>query len=159
VVAEYWGLEHSNLAVWTTFLVMSQYPFTSFQKGLERVLGRGVGILLGLALTTWLNDAPLLAFALIAILLTSFFYIYFSGRLAYTRRQPGLYLVLHSQIAHADRTSAVHQAEELFVAVVVGVVAADLVAWLAGSEAGLGIQVGTAPLWPLRLDWLNQSAM
>src|ERR1700722_3239072 len=69
------GLEHGNLAVWTTFMVTAQYPFTRFQKGFERVVGRGLGILAGLVLTTWFNEAPLLALALIALLLTGFFYV------------------------------------------------------------------------------------
>src|SRR6516162_328231 len=82
VLAEWLGLEHANLAVWTTYLVMVQYTFTSFQKGLERVVGRGLGILAGLVLTTWFNDTPLLAMGLIALLLTIFFYTYFAGRFA-----------------------------------------------------------------------------
>ena len=32
VVAEAFGLEHANLAVWTTYLVLAQYGFTRFQK-------------------------------------------------------------------------------------------------------------------------------
>src|SRR5262245_26597946 len=59
VLAESFGLEHANLAVWTTYLVTAQYPFTRFQKGLERVVGRGLGILAGLVLTTWFHDTPL----------------------------------------------------------------------------------------------------
>jgi uncharacterized membrane protein YgaE (UPF0421/DUF939 family) len=89
VLAERFGLEHGNLAVWTTYLVMAQYTFTRFQKGLERVVGRGLGILAGLVLTTWFHDTPLLTLGLIAVLLTTFFYIYFAGRLAYTFLQAG----------------------------------------------------------------------
>src|SRR3954471_21260671 len=84
LLAEWFGLEHANLAVWTTYMVMAQYAFTSFQKGLERVVGRGLGILAGLVVTTWFNDAPLVALALIVVMLTAFFYVYFAGRLAYT---------------------------------------------------------------------------
>ena len=56
LLAEALQLEHSDLAVWTTFLVMAQYTFTSFQKGLERIVGRGLGILAGLVVTTWFNE-------------------------------------------------------------------------------------------------------
>jgi hypothetical protein len=38
-------------------------------------------------------------------------------------------------------------------------VVADLVTWLAGAEHDLGIQLGDAPLWPVRGAWLNQSLM
>src|SRR5262249_12994932 len=65
VLAEWFGLEHPDLAVWTTYLVTVQYAFTRFQKGLERVVGRGLGILAGLVLTTWFHDTPWLTLALI----------------------------------------------------------------------------------------------
>src|ERR1700683_3663922 len=93
VRAESLHLVHWALAVWTTFLVMAQYTYTSFQKGVERVVGRGGGILAGLVLSTWFNEVPIVALALVGVLLTASFYIYFSGRLAYTFLQAGLYLV------------------------------------------------------------------
>jgi uncharacterized membrane protein YccC len=159
VLAEVLGLEHGNLAVWTTYLVMAQYPFTRFQKGLERVLGRGLGILAGLVLTTWFHDTPLLTLGLIAVLLTAFFYVYFAGRLAYTFLNAGLYVVATFQIGHANPAAAVPAAAGLFAAVVLGVVVADVVTWLSGAERDLGIQLGKDPLWPLRRDWLSQSLM
>ena len=159
VLAELFGLEHANLAVWTTYLVTAQYPFTRFQKGLERVVGRGLGILAGLVLTTWFHDTPVLTGALMAVLLTTCFYIYFAGRLAYTFLQAGLYVVAMFQIGHAKPASAVSAAEGLFAAIVLGVVVADVVTWLFGAERDLGIQFGEAPLWPLHGDWLSQSLM
>jgi uncharacterized membrane protein YccC len=159
VLAEWLGLTHSNLAVWTTYLVMDQYTFTRFQKGVERVVGRGLGILAGLVLTTWFHDTALLTLVLIAVLLTVFFYLYFAGRLAYTFLQAGLYVVAMFEIGHASPAAAVTAAEELFAAVVLGVVVAVIVTWLAGAERYLGIQFGEEPLWPLRTDWLSQSLM
>ncbi|MFN4259045.1 MAG: FUSC family protein [Gemmataceae bacterium] len=159
VLADKLMLRHGNLAVWTTFMVMAQYTFTSFQKGVERVVGRGLGILAGLVLTTWLNEPPLLTLVLIAILLTTFFYFYFADQLAYTFLNAGLYVVAMFQIGHAHPAAAVSQAKELFAAVVLGVVVADVVTWLAGAERDLGIHVGKAPLWPVRGDWLSQSLM
>jgi uncharacterized membrane protein YccC len=159
VLAEWLGLEHANLAVWTTYMVTAQYPFTRFQKGLERVVGRGLGILAGLVLTTWFHDTPLLTGALMAALLTTCFYFYFAERLAYTFLQAGLYVVAVFQIGHANPASAVAAAEGLFAAVVLGVVVADVVIWLFGAERDLGIRFGEAPLWPLRGDWLSQSLM
>jgi uncharacterized membrane protein YccC len=159
VLAEGFGLEHANLAVWTTYMVMAQYTFTRFQKGLERVVGRGLGILAGLVLTTWFHDTALLTLGLIMVLLTAFFYVYFAGRLAYTFLNAGLYLVAMFQIGHANPAAAVTAAEGLFVAVVLGVVVADVVTWVSGAERDLGIRFGDAPLWPLRGDWLSQSLM
>jgi uncharacterized membrane protein YccC len=159
VLAEWLDLKHANLAVWTTFMVMVQYTFTRFQKGLERVVGRGLGILAGLVLTTWFNEASLLALGLMGVLLTICFYVYFAGRLAYTFLNAGLYVVAVFQIGHADPAAPLPQAEGLFAAVVIGVVAADLVFWVAGAERDLGIRFGEASLWPVRVDWLSQSLM
>jgi uncharacterized membrane protein YccC len=159
VLAGWFRLTHANLAVWTTYMVMVQYAFTRFQKGLERVVGRGLGILAGLVLTTWFHDTPLLTLALIAILLTGFFYLYFAGRLAYTFLNAGLYVVAMFQIGHADPSLAVRAAEGLFAAIVLGVAVADVVSWLTGAERGLGIRFGETPLWPVRGDWLSQSLM
>ena len=159
VVAEWLGLEHANLAVWTTYLVMAQYTFTTFQKGVERVVGRGLGILAGLVLTTWFHETALLTLVIIGVLLTASFYIYFAGRLAYTFLQAGLYLVAMFQIGHANPAAAVSAAEALFAAIVLGVVVADVVTWLFGAERDLGIRFGETPLWPLRADWVSQSVM
>src|SRR6516164_2217849 len=137
VLAEWLDLLHANLAVWTTYLVMAQYTYTSFQKGLERVVGRGLGILAGLVLTTWFHDTALLTFGLIAVLLTTFFYLYFAGQLAYTFLNAGLYVVAMFQIGHANPASAVSVAEGLCAAVVLGVVVADVVTWLSGAEHDL----------------------
>ena len=158
-LAEWWGLEHGNLAVWTVFMVTAQFPFSRFQKGLERVVGRGLGILAGLVLTTWFSDTSLLTLALIVVLLTTFFYFYFAGRLAYTFLNAGLYVVAMFQIGHANPAAAVPQAEGLFAAIVLGVVVADGVTWLAGAERDLRIRFGEAPLWPVRGDWLSRSLM
>jgi uncharacterized membrane protein YccC len=158
-LAEALGLKHANLAVWTTFMVLAQYTFTRFQKGLERAVGRGLGILAGLVLTTWFNETSVLTLALIGVLLTIFFYLYFAGRLAYTFLNAGLYVVAMFQIGHANPGAAVWEARELFAAVVLGVAVAIGVTWLAGAERDLEVRLGDAPLWPVRADWLSQSLM
>ncbi len=78
----------------------------------------------------------------VGVLLTAFFYLYFAGRLAYTFLQAGLYLVAVLEIGTAAPTTVFSEAKELFAAIVVGVFVADLVNWLVGSEADLGLQLG-----------------
>jgi uncharacterized membrane protein YccC len=158
-LAEWLGLAYSNLAVWTTYLVVVEYSFTSFQKGLERIVGRGLGILAGLVLATWFHDTAVLTLVLLVALLTIFFYFYFAGRLAYTFLNAGLYVVAVFEIDHASPASAVSTAGELFAAVLCGVLVANVVTWMFGAEHDLNIQVGQTPLWPLRGDWLSQSLM
>ena len=159
LLAEWLRLKYANLAVWTTYMVMAQYAFTRFQKGVERVAGRALGILAGLVLTTWFHDTLALTLVLIAVLLTTIFYFYFADRVAYTFLNAGLYLVAMFEIGRADPASAVFAAKELFAAVVLGVAVSTVMTWLFSTERDLSIQFGEAPLWPLRGEWVNQSLM
>jgi uncharacterized membrane protein YccC len=159
VVVEVWHLPHGNLAVWTTHMVMSQYAFSIFQKGVERAVGRGFGLLAGLVVVTLFRNAPIEALLVEAVLLMVFFYVFFAGRLAYTFLNAGLYLTAIVEIAHADPAAAWPSAKELFLAVVIGVVVADLVTWLTGAEHDLRLRTEGAALWPLRSDWLSHSLM
>lgn len=158
-LAEWWHVEHANLAVWTTHMVTAQYPFTAFQKGIERILGRGLGILVGLILLTLFGNAPILALALKLLAILVFFYVYFAGRLAYTFLNAGFYLAAIVSIGVADPSAAVPQGKALFLAVVLGVVMADLVMWLTGAESDLRIEAGGQPLLPLNYENLNHSLM
>jgi uncharacterized membrane protein YccC len=82
VVAEWWHLPHANLAVWTTHMVMSSHPHTTFQKGIERIVGRGAGILLWTLVVSLLGEQKLLALGLEVAGLLALFYAHFCGRLA-----------------------------------------------------------------------------
>jgi uncharacterized membrane protein YccC len=159
VVVELGRLQHGNLAVWTTHMVMSQYTFTIFQKGVERIVGRGLGILAGLVLVTLFPDAPGFSLFLEALLLLGFAYIYFAGRLAYTFLNAGLYLAAIVEIAHVEPGSVWSSARAMFIAIVVGVLVADVVSWLTGAERDLHIQPGGEPLLPVRGIWLSRALM
>src|SRR5262249_15473434 len=64
VVAEWWHLPHANLAVWTTHMIMSSHRHTTFQKGFERIVGRGAGILVGTLIVSLFGEQKLLALGL-----------------------------------------------------------------------------------------------
>ncbi len=159
VLAEWWHLEQAALAVFTTHMVMAQYAVTAFQKGVERLAGRTLGIVGGLALLTLCQHTPLLAVFLKALALLTFFYVHFSGRLAYTFLNAGLYLAIIVEIGHADPTQAFPQGKEMFLAVLVGVAVATAVVWLTGAESDLHIEPGGQPLFPLQGDRVQHSAM
>jgi uncharacterized membrane protein YccC len=159
LLAAWWRLEHANLAVWTSYMVMAVYPVTVFQKGLERSLGRGLGILAGVALVGVFPDTPFPRLLLELLLLLPFFYLYFAGRFAYTFLNAGFYIAAIISIGTADPSAAVPQGKALFLAVVLGVVVADLVMWLTGAESDLRIQAGGQPLLPLNYTHLNHSLM
>jgi uncharacterized membrane protein YccC len=159
LLVEWWQLSQANLAVWTTHMVLAQYTFTAFQKGVERVVGRGVGILLGWAILTLVPNVVLVRLLLEAILLFPLFYVYFSGRLAYTFLNAGLYLAVIAQVGQSEPFTVVTLGKELFLALLVGVIVADLVTWLTAGESDLRIQPGGSPLLPVRADWVNHALM
>lgn len=159
VIAEQFHLAHADLAVWTTHMVMSQFEFTSFQKGVERVLGRGMGVFLGLVLLTLFRNTMYLGFVFECIALLVFFYVYFCKRLAYTFLNAGLYLALMMHLGRAAPDSAAPEGRQLFVAILLGVVVADLVLWISGSERDVSIQAGGDDIFPIDRQRLVQTLM
>jgi hypothetical protein len=63
------------------------------------------------------------------------------------------------EIARTEPSTAFAQASDLFVAIVVGVVVAVLVAWISGAEEDVAIHTEGQPLWPLDRDRLVHSIM
>lgn len=159
VVVEWWHLEHGNLAVWTSHMVLAQYAFTAFQKGLERIAGRAVGIGVGLVILMLCRNAPVLGHGLMLLAVFVFFYAYFAGKLQYTWLNAGLYLNVIVQVGRSDFDAAVPQAKALLLAIFVGVAVADLVIWTTSSERTLQIQPGGEPFFPIRRDWVLRALM
>src|SRR5262249_42907663 len=155
---EWWHLPHTNLAVWTTHMVMSSHPHTTFQKGFERVVGRGGGILLGTLLVSLLGEQKLLALGLEVAGLLAFFYAHFCGRLAYTYPNAGLYLQAMLQLGDRAPSVAWVNGGWMFLAIVVGVAVADLVSWFTGAERDLSIVPGEGSLLPIRGEPLARAA-
>lgn len=159
LLAEWWHLEYASLAVLTAHMVLAQYAFTAFQKGVERLAGRGLGIVLGLVIVTLFPNAPLVGVLVKALALLAFFYVHFSGRLAYTFLNAGLYLAMIVEVGRLEPGRAVAEGKELFLAVLIGVIVADAVVWLTGSERNLHIETSGQPLFPIGGDRLAHSAM
>jgi uncharacterized membrane protein YgaE (UPF0421/DUF939 family) len=158
-VAEWLQLTHVNLAVWTTHMIMVNYDFTVFQRGIERLLGRILGVVAGWVLIAVVPDATGIRLALEAIMVTALFYLFFAKRLAYTFLNAGMYLIAIISIGEQDPAHVNVVGRELLMATLVGVAVADLMIWLTASERDLRIQVGQEPLLPIRFEWLNHSLM
>jgi len=158
IISEWWHLPHTNLAVWTTLLVMSGQSHTTFQKGLERVLGRGAGVLVGTLIVSFFGDLKLLALGLEVAGLLAFFYAHYCGRLTYTYMNAGLYLQAMLQLGDSDPSVAWVAGGWLFLAIVVGVVVAYLVSWFTYSERDLSIVPGEGQLLPIRGEPLARAA-
>ncbi|MBV8608628.1 MAG: FUSC family protein [Singulisphaera sp.] len=158
IVSEWWHLPHTNLAVWTTHMVMSSHPHTAFQKGVERIAGRGAGILLGTLIVSLFGAQKLLALGLEVVGLLAFFYAHFCGRLAYTYQNAGLYLQAMFQLGDGDPSAAWVNGGWMFLAIVVGVAVASLVTWITNAERDLSIVPGEGSLLPIRGEPLGHAA-
>jgi hypothetical protein len=139
-------------------MIMSSHPHTTFQKGIERIVGRGAGILLGTLLVSLLGEQKLLALGLEVAGLLAFFYAHFCGRLAYTYQNAGLYLQAMLQLGDRDPSVAWVNGGWMFLAIVVGVAVADLVSWFTGAERDLSIVPGEGSLLPIRGEPLARAA-
>jgi uncharacterized membrane protein YccC len=159
VCVEMLHLNQPGLAVWSAYMVLVQYSFTSFQKGVERILGRGLGIIAALVLGTLTRNAWGLGYVLEMLAIAPLFYIYFSGRLSYTFLNAGLYLAAVMEISRTQPVTLFSQAGDLFFAIVVGVAVAVAVNWLSGAEHDVAIHTEGEPLFPLDGDRLRHSIM
>lgn len=157
--AESMHLEYGFLAVLTAHLVMSQFDHTSFQKGIERIVGRSLGILCGTLVVGIFQQMPVVALLVEWLILLAFFYVYFSGRLAYTFLQGGLYLASIAEIGYRHPELLFPAATQFLEAIVLGVVVALLVNWLTGADRTLTITAAGNPLLPIRGEWISHSLM
>jgi hypothetical protein len=148
----------SATSVFSAHLVLAQYPFSAFQKGVERILGRVLGIAYGLLLIAFFHSAPLIFVPLLVLGLLAFGYVYSANRLGYAAFNGNLLLGIMAILGITQPTSALSTAVDMMEQVVLGVGAAMLVDWVSGAERTLAIQAGGEPMWPLRRDWLLRSA-
>lgn len=158
-VAAWFQMEHANLAVWTSFMVTTKLPRTTFQTSIERTLGRGVGILAAVVLVNLFPGNYLVRILFESVLMLVFLYGYFSGRFAYTLMNAALYLSVLLEMGKTRPAEVSIQGWQMFLAVVVGGVVSDVVLWLSWGEDSLEIEPGGQPLWPIRYDWVNHAVM
>jgi uncharacterized membrane protein YccC len=159
VVTEWLHLQEAALSVYSTHLVMVQFPFSAFQKGVERIVGRVAGVLYGLALVQLFWPTPFLFVTLAVLGLLVVFYVYASGRLSYAALNGGLFVGVMAVTGITAPATALPYAVGLIPQLVLGVGAALLVNWVTGAERTVAIVTTGEPLWPLRRDWLSVSAM
>jgi hypothetical protein len=74
---------NSALSVYSVHLIMAQFTFTAFQKSVERMVGRILGVGYGLVLVILFREAPLVFRVLTFAGTAAFFYAAAANRLAY----------------------------------------------------------------------------
>jgi uncharacterized membrane protein YccC len=159
LVAEWLGLDLAYQSVITLHMVNNQVTTSVFQRGVERFVGRALGIGIALLIVTLFHNTPLLGVAFTVLALMVFFYINFAGWWAYTFLMGGLYIGAIVEVGHTDPPAAFTTGRAVLANILLGVVVADLVNWLLGFERSLQLQPGTNPLFPLRADWLSHAAL
>lgn len=159
LVSEWLELGQPSLSVFTAHLVMVLFPYSAFQKSFERVTGRLLGVAYGLVLVMFLSQATLLLLSLTMLGQLLFFYVYSSGQLSYAALMGGLFLGLIVEMGINAPTAAQSYAVSLVEQLVLAAVMILFVNWVTGAERTLAITVKGEPLWPIRSDWLNKSAM
>jgi uncharacterized membrane protein YccC len=159
LVSEVLRLDQASLGVYTAYLIMVLFPISSFQKGVERFVGRVLGLMYGLLLIWYFLDTPLLYFALLLAGQISACYIYLSGRLAYAALMAAIFMSVVALFGLTAPATAAGYVAASVVQLLLGEGLAFLVNFVTGAERTLALDVQGQPLLPLRRDWLNTGAM
>jgi uncharacterized membrane protein YgaE (UPF0421/DUF939 family) len=159
VVAEWMLLDMAYASVITLHMVQNQVTPSIWRRGLERFVGRALGIGCALVIVTLFHHTPLLGIAFTALAIVVFSYIHFAGWWAQTFMYGAIYLASVVEAGHYDPAGAFTAARIILENVFLGVVVADLANWLLGFERSLVLQPGTHPLFPLRPEWLSRAGM
>ena len=158
-ISEWLHLEQPALGVYTAYLVMALFPVTSFQKGVERFVGRSLGFVYVLYVAWFCLEAPLLFLVFVAIGQTIAGYIYLSGRLAYAALMAGVFVGVMAALAVTTPNQLAEYAGSAVVQLLLGEIVAYSVNFITGAERTLSIQVAGSPLMPLNLSWFNTAVM
>jgi uncharacterized membrane protein YgaE (UPF0421/DUF939 family) len=159
VISGWFQLSQPALSVYTAQLIMSLFPISSFQKGVERFLGRTLGILYGLFLIWYFLNVPFLYMALIIVGEIGACYVYLSGRLAYAALMAAIFVGVMGAIGATSPSTSWNYASYAILQLLIGEAVAYIVNYLTGVERTLAISTEGQPLWPLRVSWINTAAM
>ncbi len=146
------------LSVYSVHMIMTQYTFTAFQKGIERLLGRAGGVAYGLVLVLFFARLPGLFLLFLILGLLAIFYLYASNRLAYANLNGGLFMAYMAVAGLSNPSNAMPLAENIVAQLLLGFFVVVVVNWVSGAERTMTVVTRGEALWPIRLDWLNRSA-
>jgi hypothetical protein len=152
-------LQQTALSVYTCHLTMVLFPYTAFQKVMERVVGRVAGVAYGLVIALMFANFPVLLTVLAFLGHFAFFTLNATGRFAYAALMGGLFLGVMVEVGLSSPASA----ESYFVSLVEQLVLASVIIiginTITGAERSYVIETGEGPIWPLRPEWVSKGAM
>ncbi len=159
IVTEWFHMPLTYMSVISVYVVLDQTTAPAFQKGIERLVGRIVGVGYGALIAVFFRDSTALYLVVLATGQLAMYYVNASGRFAYSALQGGAFM---AAVACTGLTApqtvplfALHMLEQ----VVLGVVVALAVAWMTAMPRALALEPGGTRWLPLRIDWLREAAM
>ena len=159
-VDAWFQLDMGYLSVFTAHVVNLNYANTPFQKGIERIVGRFLGVFYATILVVFLRDLPGLCIALMATAMVATWYVQASGRFAYGAFLAGVFMALTLAVSlNSPPAVAVQTFHGTIIQVLLGVFVAEIINFGTGAEQSLALDPGHQPLLPVRADWLNRAVM
>lgn len=142
----------------TVYIVNLTYPLGSFQKGIERLIGRVGGVLYGAIVAVTIGTWPGLTILAVVLFQLVVWYLNAAERLPYAGIHLGLFSATTAAIGLlATPAVAVDTAIATATQIVLGVFVAEIVNILASDTGPLRIDTGTNPIFPLRKAWVLSS--
>ncbi len=148
VATEVLHLGLTYMSVISVHIIMTNPSTTIFQKGLERILGRVLGVIFGLALVMYLRETPFLFLLILVTGMAIFFYIYFSGHLSYTGLQGGAFVTIIVVTGLTTPSQTLSTAESMIQQILLGVAIALLVTGMFAADRPVD-QLVSPPILPL----------
>ena len=155
VVSDRFQLSDAYQSVITVHIVNMVYAYGSFQRSVERLLGRVSGVVTGAVVAVLFAGWPGLILAAVVALQLAVWYTQAAGRLAYAGTHLGVFSATTAAVGLLGTpTAAVDAAISTGTQIVLGVAAADLVNFLCGTGGLIRLDPGHNPLTPLRREWV-----
>jgi uncharacterized membrane protein YccC len=159
LVSGWLHLEEGFLSVFTAHVVNILYSQTPFQKGVERVVGRLLGVFGCTLLFALFRQTPALCLALAVVVLMVLFYVQSAGWFAYGVLMAAVFSMNTVATGLTQPYGAVvHTLWPTVVQLLLGVFAAEAVNFLAGAERTVQLVPGGSPMLPLRGAWISRAA-
>lgn len=157
--SEWLAIGQRSISVYSAHLAMVMFPYTAFQKTVERVVGRVLGVLYGIFLVETFPSSPIILIVLMLVGQLVFFYVNASGKFAYSALMGGLFLGVIVEMGLTSLPTTQNYAIALIEQLLLAAVMIILVNYVTGAERTLDIEPGGGDLWPLRAQWVSKGAM
>jgi len=160
-LSAWFQLPMGYLSVFTAQVVNLNYANTPFQKSIERIVGRFLGVFYATVLVVFLREQPGLCLALVSMAMVATWYVQGSGHFAYGVFLAGVFMSNTLAVSlEAPPSAAIETFHGTIIQVLLGVFVAEMVNFGTGAEQSLAIaDPSQQPLLPVRADWLNRAIM